>query len=116
MNPATYPPTCGSSRPTLGGACTSSSPSPSPPRWRRALASADNQRPARAALAAVGVIRYLGHYDQVKVYLLFAPIAHLNAQPAELLAMSIASTRLVDGTGVERVLRALQPTMPDAMP
>lgn len=80
------------------------------------ISLAENQRPACAVLAAAEIIGYLGHHDQVTVSLLLAAIGNLSAKPAQLLALSTAGTRLVDGTGVEQVLRAMRSTTPDASP
>jgi UDP-2,4-diacetamido-2,4,6-trideoxy-beta-L-altropyranose hydrolase len=68
---------------------------------------AENQRPACMALAAAGVIHYLGHADQVDAVVLRTAIGQLMADPVRSDAMSRAGLDLVDGCGTKRVARAM---------
>ena len=68
---------------------------------------ADNQRPACAALAADGLIRYLGHADQVSAATLRAALVQALRDPAGLRAQASAASATVDGQGTQRVIDAL---------
>ena len=69
---------------------------------------AENQRPACTALAADGLIHYLGHRDQVDEDSLRVAILELAFDPARRDALSIAGAELVDGRGTERVILAMR--------
>jgi UDP-2,4-diacetamido-2,4,6-trideoxy-beta-L-altropyranose hydrolase len=68
---------------------------------------ADNQRPACAALAADGLIRYLGHADQVTAATLRAALVQAMRDPAGLRAQASVASATVDGQGTQRVIDAL---------
>jgi UDP-2,4-diacetamido-2,4,6-trideoxy-beta-L-altropyranose hydrolase len=68
---------------------------------------ADNQRPACAALAADGLIRYLGHADQVTAATLRAALVQTLRDPAGLRAQASVASATVDGQGTHRVIDAL---------
>ena len=68
---------------------------------------ADNQRLACAALAADGLIRYLGHADQVTAASLAAALIQATHDPTGLRAQAAASSATVDGAGTQRVVEAL---------
>lgn len=68
---------------------------------------ADNQRSACVALAAEGMIEYLGHVDSISVDAITKSILRLHNDPTQLDCFSQACGSLVDGLGVERVLRYL---------
>ena len=68
---------------------------------------ADNQRPACAALAADGLIRYLGHADQVTTITLRAALVQTLRDPVGLRAQANAASATVDGQGTQRVIDAL---------
>jgi UDP-2,4-diacetamido-2,4,6-trideoxy-beta-L-altropyranose hydrolase len=68
---------------------------------------ADNQRPACDALAAVGLIHYLGDHDRVDVPTLGRAIETLIGDPKRLKSMSQAGAALVDGLGAQRILLAI---------
>jgi UDP-2,4-diacetamido-2,4,6-trideoxy-beta-L-altropyranose hydrolase len=65
---------------------------------------ADNQRPACAALAADGLIRYLGSEDEVDTVRLRMALTELVMDTASLAALSKAGTDLIDGLGTQRVV------------
>jgi spore coat polysaccharide biosynthesis predicted glycosyltransferase SpsG len=68
---------------------------------------AENQRPACEALAAVGVIAYLGHQDGVATHQLTRAIEQLREDTKQRQRLSAAGAQLVDGCGLERVAHRL---------
>ncbi|WP_295407568.1 UDP-2,4-diacetamido-2,4,6-trideoxy-beta-L-altropyranose hydrolase [uncultured Thiocystis sp.] len=68
---------------------------------------ADNQRPACTALAADGVIQYLGHGDQVTVAALRDAILRIVSDADRLRAFTRNGEALVDGEGAVRVVDML---------
>ena len=68
------------------------------------VSDADNQRPACKALAAGGLIHYLGQQEAVDIDSLRNAILQLVADPVRLGAMSHAGITLVDGQGAARVV------------
>lgn len=68
---------------------------------------AENQRPACVALAAEGMIEYLGHVDSVSFGAITEAILRLRNDPTQLDCYSQACGSLVDGSGVERVMQHL---------
>ena len=75
------------------------------------VSDADNQRPATSALAADGLIRYLGHQDEVDGAALYRGILTLTKDPAACRMMSNEGARWVDAKGVSRVYHALMESM-----
>jgi UDP-2,4-diacetamido-2,4,6-trideoxy-beta-L-altropyranose hydrolase len=73
---------------------------------------ADNQRPACEALAAAGLIHYLGHHDAVDAQTVREAAEALLTSPQNLEAISQASSSLVDGLGVQRVMSAMLDAAP----
>lgn len=71
------------------------------------VSDADNQRPATSALAADGLIHYLGHMDQVSVATLRAALVQALQDPAGLRTLAAAARATVDGQGTQRVNAAL---------
>jgi UDP-2,4-diacetamido-2,4,6-trideoxy-beta-L-altropyranose hydrolase len=69
---------------------------------------AENQRPACEALAAAGVIDYLGHHDQASVDMIRVALRRISQHSADLTNLSRAGLDLVDGRGVERVTHVMQ--------
>ena len=69
---------------------------------------AENQQPACAALAADGLIHYLGHRDEVSTETLGSALLELIANPAGLQQMSQNGWALVDGGGGGRVIDAMR--------
>jgi UDP-2,4-diacetamido-2,4,6-trideoxy-beta-L-altropyranose hydrolase len=72
---------------------------------------AENQRPACEALAAGGLIRYLGHQDDVDVTALYTGILALTQDSDACRFMSSAGAKCVDGKGASRVFHALMESM-----
>ena len=68
---------------------------------------AENQRPACEALAADGIIDYLGTAREVTADLLGSHLLALVHDPSPLAVMPAAGHRLVDGKGSGRVVEAL---------
>lgn len=79
------------------------------------ISIADNQRPACEALASTGVIRYLGHRDEVLPDGIAAALLQLVDNPDERAALAKAGADLVDGLGVDRVMRAMGVSSEPAM-
>lgn len=72
------------------------------------ISIAENQRPACVALAAEGMIEYLGDVDSVSVSAIIKAILRLHNDPAQMDFYSHACGSLVDGLGVERVMQHLR--------
>ncbi len=68
---------------------------------------AENQRPACVALAAEGMIEYLGHVGSVSVGAITETILRLRNDHTQLGCYSQACGSLVDGFGVERAIQHL---------
>lgn len=68
---------------------------------------AENQRPACEALAAEGLIVYLGHTEIVTVEQLRPALSALLDDPEQRQCLTMAGAALVDGQGVQRVIEAL---------
>lgn len=68
---------------------------------------AENQRPACEALSANELIEYLGPVGSVSVEAMAEAILRLQNDPAQLDRYSQACQELVDGRGVERVIKHL---------
>ncbi|MBK1633380.1 UDP-2,4-diacetamido-2,4,6-trideoxy-beta-L-altropyranose hydrolase [Thiohalocapsa halophila] len=68
---------------------------------------AENQRPACLALADAGLIDYLGHKDRVTTDRLRRALQALLDDPEQRQHLAAAGAALVDGRGVERVVRHL---------
>ncbi|MFT7388524.1 MAG: UDP-2,4-diacetamido-2,4,6-trideoxy-beta-L-altropyranose hydrolase [Candidatus Endobugula sp.] len=69
------------------------------------ISIADNQRPACEALAAAGLIEYVGESRAVSVEQLQASLQVLISQPEELHRLSSSGMTLVDGAGTDRVVQ-----------
>jgi UDP-2,4-diacetamido-2,4,6-trideoxy-beta-L-altropyranose hydrolase len=71
------------------------------------MSLAANQEPVARALADEGVALYLGRSESVTSAAIASALERLLGEPDSLRAMSVAALRLVDGRGIERVVRAL---------
>jgi UDP-2,4-diacetamido-2,4,6-trideoxy-beta-L-altropyranose hydrolase len=71
---------------------------------------ADNQVPSSTALAAAGLIEYLGAYDSLTPLSLQQKIVDLVNDEQRLTSLSRCGPAIVDGMGTLRVLEALMPT------
>lgn len=69
---------------------------------------AENQRSVCEALAAAGLIQFLGECDQVTSADLHAAVIELVNSPERLIALSKAAAALVDGLGAARVIQAMR--------
>ena len=67
------------------------------------ISIADNQRPASKALAADGLIQYLGHICDITHEVVSFQVASLINKPERLGEFSRKGMKLVDGKGVDRV-------------
>lgn len=65
---------------------------------------ADNQRPACEALAADGLIVYLGHADEVSNAGIREALRNLHDDPERLARLAEIGRRIVDGQGTSRVV------------
>nr|WP_242518808.1 UDP-2,4-diacetamido-2,4,6-trideoxy-beta-L-altropyranose hydrolase [Halochromatium roseum] len=72
------------------------------------ISIAENQRPACEALAAAGVIAYLGHQDSVTTERLRDAIQTLRNDAQQRQRLSAVSAACVDGSGARRVNLAMQ--------
>jgi UDP-2,4-diacetamido-2,4,6-trideoxy-beta-L-altropyranose hydrolase len=68
------------------------------------ISIADNQRPASEALAADGLIEYLGHSDVITPEMIHEKITELLGKPERLRELSEKGMKLVDGNGINRVV------------
>lgn len=71
---------------------------------------ADNQRPGAKALAAAGLIHYVGHSSEVSADGLMNAIRSGISDPSRLIEMSLKNQLLVDGLGALRIREFLWPT------
>ncbi len=71
------------------------------------ISTADNQLPACQALSAEGIIEYLGHINDVVTKTLINAILNLLNSPDKLNLYRKACRQLVDGRGVDRVIKYL---------
>lgn len=72
------------------------------------ISIADNQRPACEALAVDDLILYLGHAGDITPETIRAQILELVAQPQRLIELSEKNMKLVDGNGIDRVIKAIR--------
>jgi spore coat polysaccharide biosynthesis predicted glycosyltransferase SpsG len=68
---------------------------------------AKNQQPACEALARNGMIKWVGHHDQVTAADLAEVLMALTHDPARIRSLASASRALVDGNGTQRVVAQL---------
>ncbi|MBK5931288.1 UDP-2,4-diacetamido-2,4,6-trideoxy-beta-L-altropyranose hydrolase [Halochromatium salexigens] len=80
------------------------------------ISIAENQRPACEALAAAGVIAYLGHQDVVTVERLRDAVQTLRNDAQQRQRLSAVSAACVDGNGARRVSLAMQRSQTTRMP
>lgn len=71
---------------------------------------ADNQRPACEALAADGLIDYLGHYDEITTVAMLESLRALRDDPERLYRLAGIGMQTVDGNGTQRVIEHLTST------
>ncbi len=77
---------------------------------------APNQTGICEGIARTGSGRYLGEAEAVDSALILAAVSELSEQPEALAAMSTAALSLVDGRGVERVVREMRRIAPGDPP
>lgn len=74
------------------------------------VSNADNQRPACEALAADGLIVYLGHSDEVTTAGMREGLQALREDPERLSRLAEIGMQIVDGNGTQRVIDHLTRT------
>ena len=72
-----------------------------------AVAIADNQEPALAALDAAGAVSYLGPYAALEIRMLVERFTTMSSDPCARQRMSDAGRQVIDGHGAARIADAL---------
>lgn len=75
-----------------------------------AVSIAENQVPICSALSDAGLLRYLGHHDEVQPSTIASALRECIAEPDALVDTSSRSKLAVDGFGVMRLAEYLDPT------